>query len=431
MGVLLVRIGTGWIHALPLVLFNNNHPNKARRDSLEASRGQRRPVITALALWVFLTPLAIATLTIPLTWLGLWAAPQLADRLPLLSFVLGLVILIQGAVAIVVGFIGVALLSLQTIRLFRRAGLDNDQATAAARRWSLPIGGNTIGLAAAVIIGLASFATYRSLTDMKVPDDAVIIAHRGDSGSAPENTMAAIIQAVEAGADWVEIDVQETADGEVVVFHDSDFKRVSGKNLAIWDATTEDLKDLDIGSWFDPKFADQRTPTLLEALEACRGRSKVLIELKYYGHDEKLEERVVHLIEEAGMTDEVALMSLKQAAVRKLRKLRPTWKVGLLSSVALGDIQQLDVHFLGLNASTASSSFINRAHRAGIQVHVWTVNDPVTMSSMLSRGVDGLITDEPGLAAKVIDQRAGLSPAERLLVEIPAMFGKPPKLPTQ
>jgi glycerophosphoryl diester phosphodiesterase len=157
----------------------------------------------------------------------------------------------------------------------------------------------------------------------------------------------------------------------------------------------------------------------------------VLIELKYYGHSQRLEERVVGLVEAAGMADQVMVMSLSHEGVRKIRQLRPDWKVGLLSSVAVGNVTKLDLDFLGLNARTTSRKLVRQAHKRGVQVHVWTVNDPVDMSTMLGRGVDGLITDHPALAREVLEERADASIGEKLLIDLAGVLGKKPPTPQQ
>ena len=254
-------------------------------------------------------------------------------------------------------------------------------------------------------------------------DKIEIIAHRGASASAPENTMAAFRKAIEEGADWVELDVQETADGQVVVFHDSDFMKLAGVNLKLWDATMDDLKNIDIGSWFGEEFSDQRVPTLAEVLDECRGKIGVVIELKYYGHDVKLEERVARLVESHQMTDQVMLMSLKVDAVKKVKQLRPDWKVGLLLSVSAGDVQSMNADFLAISATFAHRGRITATHRSNQQLYVWTVNDAPTMSRMIGRGVDGLITDKPALAQSVLRERSEMSPPERLLLELASYLG--------
>ena len=275
---------------------------------------------------------------------------------------------------------------------FARRAAD-DPGFAITRKWLLAGG---IGLVVAVTIGVVALQSVRR------EDKVQIMAHRGASKAAPENTLAAIRKAIEDGADWVEIDVQETADGEVVVFHDSDFMKLARVNLKIWDATLDDLTDIDIGSSFAPEFKDERVPTFAQVLDACKGRIGVNIELKYYGHDQQLEQRVAEIVDSRGMQAEVVAMSLKMDGVRKMKSLRPQWKVGLLMSVSAGDLQQVEADFLAVNARFADRRMIRQAHDAGKEVYVWTVNDAVTMSTLIGRGVDGLLTDRPQLARSVL-----------------------------
>jgi glycerophosphoryl diester phosphodiesterase len=235
-------------------------------------------------------------------------------------------------------------------------------------------------------------------------------------------------RAVQDRADWVEIDVQEAADGQVVVIHDSDFKKLADLDLKIWDATMDDLNDIDIGSWFFPEFRDQRVPTLAQVLDMCRGKIGVNIELKYYGHDQQLEQRVVDIVKARGMASNIIIMSLKPDAVKKMKALRPEWKVGLLMTVAAGGISRIDADFLAVNAGFAGRGFVKSAHAANKEVYVWTVNDAPTMSIMVSRGVDGLITDKPALALAVLEQRAKMSSLERLILELAGTLGVPPQI---
>ena len=128
-----------------------------------------------------------------------------------------------------------------------------------------------------------------------------IFAHRGAAAEAPENTLAAFRLAGTQHTDYVELDVQESSDGVVVVVHDNDLMKIGGSPLKIWETTAEQLRAVDIGSSFNPSFSAERVPTLADALAACKGVSRVDIELKDYGHNERLEERVVELVEAAGM----------------------------------------------------------------------------------------------------------------------------------
>ena len=279
-----------------------------------------------------------------------------------------------------------------------------------------------VGVVVAVAVGVFAVQSVR------LEDDVEIMAHRGSSKAAPENTMAAVKKAIEDGADWVEIDVQETADGEVVVFHDSDFMKLAGVNLKIWDATMADLKDIDIGSWFAPEFKDERVPTLGEVLDECKGKIRVNIELKYYGHDEQLEQRVADIVEAHDMASDVVVMSLKIDAVKKMKSLRPDWKVGLLMSVSAGDLKKIEADFLAVNAGFANRSFIRAAHDNGKEVYVWTVNDAPTMSTMIEprrrRPDHGQAGPGPiGARATSPDECAGT-----MLLELAAVLGAVPEM---
>ena len=168
-----------------------------------------------------------------------------------------------------------------------------------------------------------------------------------------------------------------------------------------------------------------------EVLDECKGKIGVNIELKYYGHEEQLEQRVVDVVESRDMASEVVAMSLKIDGVKKLKSLRPDWKVGLLMSVSAGNVRKIEADFLAINAGFASSSFVRAAHASGKDVYVWTVNDATTMSMMISRGVDGLLTDRPALARAVLEQRADMSGPERLLIELAGVLGASPKIAEQ
>jgi glycerophosphoryl diester phosphodiesterase len=227
--------------------------------------------------------------------------------------------------------------------------------------------------------------------------------------------MSAIKLAINDGADYVEIDVQETADGEIVVLHDDDLMRVAGKPWKIWETKFADLRGLDTGSWFSEEFADERIPTLREVIEVCRGRIRLNIELKYNGHDEQLAERVVEIIHDESFTDECVVTSLEASGIQRVRQLDPAIHVGMIVTVSLGDLTRLDVEILSVNHKKVSRSLLANAHLAGKEVHVWTVNDRQRMTEMVESGVDNILTDDPRVLAALLEERAKMSTTERLL----------------
>jgi len=199
--------------------------------------------------------------------------------------------------------------------------------------------------------------------------------------------------------------------------------KVGGNPVKIWDGDAAMLRTIDIGSFKDPRFSAERVPTLAEALAACKGRCRVIVELKSYGHNQRLEERVAAIVEEAGMENDCMFMSLDLDMARRMKALRPSWRVGLLVAKAMGDLTEFKADFLAVEARMASRGFVRRAHRAGQDVYIWTVDDPAWMFVGLSRGVDGLITDKPDVARKVIERRAQMSESQRFLVAQLIRFG--------
>lgn len=412
---ILANRSAAWCLALPGVLFADTETARAFPESARQMQGRKGRLLRLFALWA-IAGLALGAIVLGAVGLiARLALPLAGDVLAhLAALLVGVVALSYTATAIATALTSGSLAVL-VIDTAERAGLDlavpeASAASAHPMRRFLFAGAAVL----AIVAGIGSAVAL--VDDLKTDNRVEVIAHRGAAGVRPENTLAAMQKAIEDGADWVEIDVQETADGEVVVLHDSDFMKLAGVDLKIWDATLDDLATIDIGSWFGPEYGSERTPTLRQVLDVARGRSRVLIELKYYGHDVMLEERVARIVEAAGMVDQIAVMSLKYPAVQKMKALRPEWRVGLLAAVAIGDLTALDADFLAVNEGIATPHLMRQARTAGKDVYVWTVNDPLVMSAMTSLGVQGLITDEPELALETLRARAELNTAERLLL---------------
>ena len=426
---LILRMVSGWFYSIQLLLFEDVEASKALATSSLRTAGHRWWIAGWIVAWAVFGTVLSLVLTGPVILLGRWLLPRFAENLTLLVPFLGLVTLLWAIANLAGSVITTAVFGLLLVRLYRAEGEENgrlpvvaveaQEAREAGRR--ITRGRLLWGALAAVVV--AAIVGGIAIRQVSFEDDSQITAHRGASGAAPENTMAAIEGGIADSADFIEIDVQETSDGVVIVAHDSDFMKTSGDPTKIWEATYADLSELDIGSWFGPEFADQRVPTLAEVLDTCRGKVGVNIELKYYGHDEQLEQRVIDLVEERGMSNDIVIMSLKREGVEKVQRLRPDWTVGLLATMTMGDLTRVDVDFLAVNAKTATPGFIRSAHRNGKEVYAWTVNDVIGMSAQFSRGIDSLITDEPALAREVLAQRAEMSSVERLLVELAALFG--------
>lgn len=435
LAVVLLRLFSGWLLALPLVLFDDMPPPRALRVSRERARGRR----LAFAAWVGGWALAVAAVSMAATSATIWIAravvPEAAGSIPLLTLAVGVALVVWSLVHLAIHLLGTTTFASMLFVLYRRFGEGGEVDPARLDRFERESRGLHIELTRARLgrwaaIGLvAAFGIGAYLLhSARLEESVQVLAHRGSSKAAPENSMSAFRQAIADGADWIELDVQETADGEVVVFHDSDFMRLAGVATKIWDARRADLAAIDIGSQFAPAFKGERVPTLGEVLDLCKDRVRVLIELKYYGHDQRLEERVAHEVEARGMASQIAVMSLELRLVRKMKALRPGWTVGLLLSVSAGDLGESGADFLAVNAAFASRRFVRRAHSRGMKALAWTVDDAPTMAAMMGRGVDGVITNRPALAKEVAAARAGLSPALRLMLEAAGILGLKPDI---
>jgi glycerophosphoryl diester phosphodiesterase len=426
----------GWSLALPLVLFEGTKPGAALRESARRTKGHRKLLATLLLLWAALSALAATLAFGAVRLLGsLLAAPLRATGSELLVIAVGAAVLVWLLANEAVSLVTISGFALLLNRSHGRLSNPEDQEAwhsarqgiSRPRAWRLPSWGLLTTLAVAAL--LAALVGLVLIKSVRVDSEVEIIAHRGAAAVAPENTLAAFESAIEAGADWVELDVLETADGEVVVVHDRDLMRVAGVNLEIADATYAELREIDVGSWFGPEFGDQRVPLLAEALETCRDRIGVVIELKYFGRDERLEERVVEIVEALGMESQIVVMSLNHDAIRLMRSLRPGWRLGLITAVAIGNLTTVDADFLAINGGLATPLFLRSAHAAGKDAYVWPIYDAVEKARMTGRGADGLITNDPALGRHVLAQLSELSPAERLLVDVALWMGIVPEAP--
>lgn len=437
MVAVLLRVFSGWILALPLILLNNEAPSKVLRRSRQVTFSKRLP-ITLILLALFLINAGMLGLVSALASLGVDGVVLLAgDSLKVLSYLLGGLLVLWLLAQLAVTYFGNSVLSLVITYIYTKLTrgdvdgflVERPRTADSGRNWHVSMA--HLGGVALLVSLTAGLAINITMNRLNLDDLTMVVAHRGASLNAPENTLAAIELAINDGADWVEIDVQETRDGEIVVIHDSDLKKVGGVGLRVSESSLVALQSVDIGSWKDPSFNDQRIPTLQQVLALCKDRIKVVIELKYFGGERNLEASVANLVEVAGMQEQIIVMSLSYPGIRKMKSLRPDWMVGLLSSVAIGDITRLDVDFFAVNAAFTSRAFVKRVHRRNRKVMVWTVNDPISMSAMMSKGVDGIITDDPALAAKVRMERAQLETHERIMIQLASLVDKKTAGPEQ
>ena len=228
--------------------------------------------------------------------------------------------------------------------------------------------------------------------------------------------LSAIRQAIADSADYAEIDVQETADGVVIVMHDADFMRIAGKQQNIWDTTYKELKKIDAGRWFHESFAGQRVPTLQEVIDVSRGKIKLNIELKFNGYAEKLVKRTLDVVEQNDFESQCVISSLNHQSLNDIRSTDSEIRVGAIVGASIGDLSKLESDFIAIHVGQVDRAIVRSLHRQGKEIHVWTVNNVEKMSDMIDLGVDNIMTDEPKKLLDVLDGRRQLSDTERLLL---------------
>lgn len=227
-----------------------------------------------------------------------------------------------------------------------------------------------------------------------------ITAHRGASTSAPENTLPALQAAIDAQADFVEIDVRETADGIPVLCHDSLLKRTSGESGSLQDYTYAELSVFDFGGWFSDSYKNVPIPTLEQALETCKGHIRMNIELK---SGETLTETVLELLELHDMENQVVLSSTKLPYLKEAKEKKPEIPAGYIaSSPCPWLLEEEIIDFFSVSSAWVTEDFVTQAHRLGKEVHIWTVDTSEALLAADALGVDNVITDCPKLAKTLL-----------------------------
>ena len=232
------------------------------------------------------------------------------------------------------------------------------------------------------------------------------IAHRGASGSAPENTLVAFKKAIEIGVDAVELDLHGTVDGEVVVIHDTSLDRTTNHQGCLNQTTLETIQRADAGGWFSPEFVGEPVPTLVEALECIAKKTIAVLEIK----DPLIAEAVVARIRETGTRDLTVIISFHTAVLQTVRALEPRIPTGWLigdhnnhaSPIQLcQQLGELGSNLLNVNHHLITAEFAYEVQRRGIALWCWTVDDISRMREMEAFGVQGITSNYPEHFAKV------------------------------
>ncbi|CAM5652140.1 hydrolase [Streptomyces spiroverticillatus] len=246
----------------------------------------------------------------------------------------------------------------------------------------------------------------------------LVIAHRGASGYAPENTLAAVDKARRLGVDWVENDVQRTKDGELVIVHDDSLARTTNveqvfPKRAPWkikDFTAAEIRRLDAGSWFGPAYAGARVPTLKQYLQRVdHNKQKLLMEVKNPGLYPGIEKDILKVLRAQGWLDaahvrsRLVVQSFDAASVRSVHAQHKGLITGLLGTPKVADLRTYAAYTDQINPqhTTLSKEYVAAVHRLKgahgqrLRVNTWTVDDAANAKKVKGFGVDGVISNKP------------------------------------
>ncbi len=237
-----------------------------------------------------------------------------------------------------------------------------------------------------------------------------IVAHRGFSAIAPENTLIAMEKAVEIGADGCETDVLRCKTGEIVLSHDKSAKRTTGVDKQITDMTFAEIETLDAGSWKGPQFKGERIPTLQAYLKLLKdAHCHAVVEIKMEG----ITRQVLDIIKAEGMFENTTVIAFSGNVIREVRTMEPDISCAWLYSeelkgteeerakIIVEKVRATNAHIIDIAHTMLTKAILEELHKQGILVWAWTVDDPARMKELLEWGLDSITTNRPDLALEV------------------------------
>jgi glycerophosphoryl diester phosphodiesterase len=238
-----------------------------------------------------------------------------------------------------------------------------------------------------------------------------VIAHRGFSGRAPENTLVAVREAIAIGAHMAEIDVTLSADGHIVVIHDETLDRTTNGRGLVSAFTLAELKKLDAGSWFSPRFAGEPIPTLDEVLGETHGHILLNVEIKSEAVDRGVTAKVAAAIRARGMVDETVVSSFSPAALEQMREIAPEIRTAALYNIKLQRgmdpidiVSEVGASGFNIRRNRLTVKMLERCHAHGIPVAIYTVDKPRRMRKFIKKGVDAIFTNHPDRMLAIVGE---------------------------
>ena len=263
-----------------------------------------------------------------------------------------------------------------------------------------------VGIAMSSFAGTAAAepAELSSIVSKQEQQKMINVAHRGASGHAPENTMAAFHKGFEMKADYIEIDVQMTKDGELIAIHDTTVDRTTNGTGAVGSLTFEEIRQLDAGSWFGPEFAGEKVPTFEEILDAFRGKVGILIELKAPELYPGIEEKVAEALKERNLhrpnNEKIIIQSFNHESMQTSKELLPNVPHGVLAGASWADVTEEQLaefatyaDYFNPNMNIVTHDLVADVHEADMKIYPYTSRSQEQALRLFDLGVDGIITD--------------------------------------
>lgn len=412
----LTVVAVRWLYAFFYFTLEGCSFSEARKKSAALGKGKRiRDLVElvfmqigmALVYLFFLILMVTAASLLGKLFSGIFLLKWLGSTAVWLAIVLALAVIAALSVPLGYGCVGI---------LFYRRKEETGEAVIHTSSPELRKKGRgrvirrALGITAAFVVAAVSLtlgfllSTGRINPNIEYLRTVEITAHRGASAFYPENTMAAFEGAKELGADWIELDVQQSRDGKIFVAHDTNFRRTTGVSANSWELDYDEIASLDAGSFFSKEYAGEKMPLLSEVIAFAKENAMRLnIELKPTGHETDFEKCVVDEIRAANFANNCVITSQVYEVLENVKAYDPGITTVYVMSLAYGDLGRLTAadHF-SVEAMNATKSLISQVHNAGKELYVWTVNTKESITRMAELGVDNIITDDIELAKSCV-----------------------------
>lgn len=242
----------------------------------------------------------------------------------------------------------------------------------------------------------------------------LVVAHRGFSGAAPENTLVAFRQAMEIGSDMIELDIQLSKDRRIVVIHDETLERTTNGQGKVVDYNLKELKKLDAGSWFGSQFAGERIPALQEVLTLAKGKVPVNIEIKNPTHGKypitELAEKALQEVKKSEMLNQMIFSSFNPASLEWIQKKEPRAWLAFLYHRPWNSPAELtgggEFEVLNLRNIHLTREKVGKVRKEGFKLNVYTVNSEEELEQFVRWGVDGIITNFPDRLLRILKEKS-------------------------